>query len=119
MGGRMSRQSLQLSAHVDQLLHRFIAVIQRFQIRIHRKRLVQRHIQLGRDHLGDLVPKAVGKIHHPGHIPNHALSCERSEGDDLHHPILSVLFGHIINHILPSLIFEIHVDIGHGDSLRI
>src|SRR5699024_9264765 len=42
-----------------------------------------------------------------------------SESDDLHYPVLAVLAHHIIDDLLPSLIAEVHVDIGHGHTLRV
>ena len=113
------RQTLQLSRHLNQLVHSFVAVISLFQIRILLQCLIQRDIQFIRNHLGDRIAEAVRKIHRAPDIANDAPCCHGSEGDDLHHLILAILTCDIIDDFLSSLEAEVHVNIGHGYALRI
>ena len=119
MHGRMSRKTFQTLAHVNQFSYLFIRIVQLFQLRIHRKRPVQRHIQLGWNHLGNAVHKGVRKIHDTSHIPDDSPRRQGTEGNNLHHPVCSVFSRYIIDDLLPSLEAEVHVDIRHGDTLRI
>ena len=119
MHGHIPRKSLQPPAHIDQPSHLLIALIELFELRVDRQRPVDRDIQLSRNHLGDGIHKGVGQLHHTAHVADHRLRCHGPEGDDLNHSVLAVFLPHIIDHILSSLIPEVHIDIRHGDPLRI
>ena len=112
-------QSFQTFGHVDDIFHLLIRLIGFFQLRVHLQRLRDGNVRLLRNHLRDGVHKRVGQVHDPAHIPDHAPGRQRSEGHDLHHPVLAVFADHIINDLLPSFKAEVHVDIGHGHTLRI
>ena len=119
MHGTVPRKPLQTLRHVDQVLYLLVIFIGPAQLRILLKRFIDRDVQLLGDHLRDTVHKRIGKIHHTPHVADHAPRRQSSESDDLHYPVLAVLAHHIIDDLLPSLIAEVHVDIGHGHTLRV
>ncbi len=115
----MPGQSLQLPAHVNELSDPIVLFIGLSQLRILPQGLIQRHIQLCGHHLGDGVHKSVRKVHDAAHVPDHALGRQRSERDDLRDLVPPVLVRDIVDDFAPSLEAEVHVDIGHGDALRV
>ena len=117
--GGMAGQTLQTLREVDQLPDFRIRLVGCPQFLAYGKRSVQRHTKLIGDHLRDRVTAGIGKVQDPSHIPNHPLRLQRSEGNDLYDPVLSVLPDHIVDDLLPTLKGEVHVDIRHGHALRV
>ncbi len=78
--------------------------------------LLQGDVQDVRDHLGDPVHLAVRHVQGPAHVPDHGPGLHFPEGDDLGHVVLAVLFGHILEDLLPALDAEIDVDIRAAPS---
>ncbi len=115
----MPGQSLQAHAHIDESVHPLILFIGTAHLRIHLQRLLQGDTQLRRHHLGNGIHKSIGQVHDSSHIPQHAFGRQGTEGDDLHHLVFPIFAGHIVDDLLPSLKAEIHVNIGHGYTLRI
>ena len=121
--GRMDRavagQSLQAPCHIDQPGDPLVALVGGFELRILLQGLIQGHIQFVGHHLGDGIHEAVGQIHDPSHVPDDAPGRQGSEGNDLGDPVLAVFAGHVVDDLLPPFEAEVHVYIGHGDTLRI
>ena len=89
------------------------------QLAVHFQSLVNRDIQLLRNHLRDRIYHCIRQIHHPSHVTDHAAGCQRTKRNNLYHTIFPIFAHHIINHFLPSFKTEIHVDIRHRHPLRI
>ena len=117
--GSMPWKSLQPHGHVDQIFHCLIRFISLPQVRVHGQGLPDRDSQFHGDHLCHRIRLGVREIKHPAHIPHCHAGSHGSEGDDLHHPVLAVLLINVIDHLLPSLVAEVDIDIRHGDTLRI
>ena len=117
--GGVAWQSLQLHGHVDQVMHFLIFLISLFQLTVLFQSPFDGDVQLIRDHLRYLVAEGIRQIQRTAHIADGVFRRHRSEGDDLYDTFLAVLSHYIVNDLLPPLIAEIHVDIRHGDSLRI
>ena len=115
----MPGQPLQPSAHVDELVHLHIPLIEFTKFRIDLQSPVDGNVEFVGDHLRYGVHKSIGQIHDPSHVPDHALCSQRTESHDLNHFFRSIFPSHIIDHFLPALEAEIHVDIRHGHTLRI
>ena len=115
----MPRQSFKAPAHHDEAVDLLIGIVELFQVRILLKRLLQRNIELSRDHLGDLVTQSIRKVHDPPYVPDHSLGRHRSERDDLDYFIPAVFFRDIIDHFPAALELEVHVDIRHRNALRV
>ncbi len=80
-----------------------------------RHRLFQRHRMGGvlRHELGELVDLSERHFEHPADIAHDAPREERTEGDDLRHPVLAVAVAHIGDHLVAPLLAEIDVEIRH------
>ena len=119
MHGAVARQSFQSFAHVDQQFYLRIIFICFTQFRIHLQCFINRDIEFLRDHLGNRIHKCIGKIHHASHITDHTSGSQSTKRHDLDYPVFTILTHNIVDHLLPSLEAEIHVDIGHGHTLRV
>ena len=119
MGGSMPRQSFEPHRHLDQFADLIVAVIDFLQFRIAFQGFLDRHLQLIRNHLGDLVNFSVGKIHDPSDIPDDQSGRHRTESYDLSDPVRAVLSGYIVDDFLASSITEICINIRHGNTFRI
>ena len=115
----MSGKSLKSPAHVDEFADPVVLLIHLLHVRILLQRLVQSHAQLCRHHFGDGVHESVGEVHDTPHVPDHSLGLQSTEGDDLHDLIFPVLLRHVLDDFASALESEVHVDIGHGNTLRI
>ena len=113
------RKSLKALRHIDQAADLFIGLIERFQLRVHRERFIDRDAQLHGDHLRDRIAQGIRQIHDAADIPDHAPGCQRTEGNDLGHPVPAVFPVYIINDFLSPLEAEVHVNIGHGYALGV
>ena len=115
----MPRKPLQLLGHVEQILCLLIRLIELTKIRYICNCLSNRNILLHRNRLGDRIHIGIRHIKNPADITDHSSCRHRTKGDDLRHMISAVFAGYIIDDLLPSLIAKIHVDIGHGHTLRV
>ena len=119
MHGTVPRKPFQTLRHIDERLHLLVIFISPPQLRILLQRLVDRDIQFLGDHFRDAVHKRIRKVHHSSHIADDAPGGKRSERNDLYDPVLAILAHNVIDHFLPALETEIHVDIRHGYTLRV
>ena len=59
------------------------------------------------------------KIQGSTYIADRTAGSHRTEGDDLRHMIRAVLARHVVDHLLPALIAEVDIQIGHGHALGV
>ena len=97
----------------------FLLFVGLSKLRIHFQGPVYGHIQLRRDHFCDHVHLGIGHIQHTAHIPDHTPGSQGTKSNDLHHPVLAILFHHIIDHFLAPFKAKVHVNIRHRYTLRI
>ncbi len=116
---RISRQPLKALRHVDEVVYLLVLIVLLFEVRVHREGLVERDVELLRDHLRDRVRLVVGEIQHAGDVADDAPRGHRAEGDDLDDAVAAVFADDVVDHLLPTLEPEVHVDIGHRDALRV
>ena len=76
-------------------------------------------MQAGRHLLGQLIHLRVGEIQRPPHVPQDATGGHGAEGDDLRHVVAAILAVDVVDDLVPAAIAEVHVDIRHGDTLRV
>ena len=119
VGGGVPGQPFELSPHFDQPVHLFVYLVELRQLLVHVQCLVDCHVQLPGDHLGDAVHLAVGHAERPAHVAQHRPRGHGAEGDYLRHMVRAVLLHHIFNDLAPAHIAEVDIDIRHGDALRI
>ena len=86
---------------------------------IHLKCLIDRDVQLLRNHLCDRIAECIREIHDTPDIADDTARRHRTKGDDLCHTVLAIFPHDIVNDLLPALEAEVHIDIRHGHTLRV
>ena len=119
MNRGVAGQALEAAGHIDEFLHAVVRLIGFAHVRVHLQRFVERNSQLIRDHAGDRIAEAVGKVHDAADIADDSLRLQCSKGDDLHDAVRTVFLRDVIDNLLPAFEGEIDVDIRHGHALRV
>ena len=81
--------------------------------------LLQRDVQLRRDHLGDAVDIGVRDVHGAAHVFDRRLRRHGAERDDLRDIVAAVFLRDVVDDFAAAIHAEIDVDIGHGHALGI
>ncbi len=115
----MAGEALQALGHVDQFPHPLVGLNQALEVGILFERLVERHFQFERHHLGDLVHLGVGHFHAPPGVANHPARQHGAERNDLRNVVAPVFLGDVLDDLASTVHAEIDVDIGQRDPLRI
>ena len=76
-------------------------------------------MQLVRHLLGNRVNVVVRNVERTADIADGTAGSHRAECDDLRYAVLAVLAGNVLDDLRTANIAEVHVDIRHGDTLRI
>ena len=72
-----------------------------------------------RERFGDLVAHGVRIAQHPRRILDRSLRLDRAVRDDLGDLVIAVTLGGVTNHVGATTLVEVHVDVRHGDAVRI
>ncbi len=83
------------------------------------ERLLQRHVERGRDLLGDAVDFRVRHVHGAADVAHHGLGLHRAEGDDLRDVLAAVLPGDVVDDLAAAALAEVDVDIGQRHALGV
>ena len=97
----------------------FIALVQLPQLVVHLQCLVDRDIQLIRNHLRNRIDLCIRHIQHTADIANDTARRQCTECDDLYNAVLAVFSRYIVDDLRAAFEAEIHVDIRHGNSFRV
>ena len=97
----------------------FIAPVQLPQLVVHLQCLVDRDIQLIRNHLRDRIDLCIRHIQHTADISDDTARRQCTECDDLYNAVLAVFSRYIVDDLRAAFEAEIHVDIRHGNSFRV
>ena len=97
----------------------FIALVQLPQLVIHLQCLVDRDIQLIRNHLRNRIDLCIRHIQHTADIADDTARRQCTECDDLYNAVLAVFSRYIVDDLRAAFEAEIHVDIRHGNSFRV
>ena len=97
----------------------FISLIQLPQLVVHLQCLVDRDIQLIRNHLRDRIDLCIRHIQHTADIADDTARRQCTECDDLYNAVLAVFSRYIVDDLRAAFEAEIHVDIRHGNSFRV
>ena len=119
MHGGMVWKSLQTLCHVNHIVHLRIAFVETSEFRIHLQGLFNGDSKLHGHHFCHLIHLGIREIQSLSHSLQNTSGCHGSKGYNLGHGILSVFLGNIGNGTISLCILKVHVDIRHGDSLRI
>ena len=119
VSGGVAGHALHLPGHVKQILHLGVGFHPLPQLLGLLERRVQGHAQGQGYQLGNLVHLVVGNVQRPAHIPQSPPRRHGAEGDDLGHMVRAVLVHHIVDHLVPALVAEIDVKVGHAHPFRV
>ena len=119
VGAGVAVESFQHKAVIEDALAVLIVLVGPLEVRVFVERLVQRHLGIFGDHLGELVAAAVGDLQDAAHVANHAFGAERAEGDDLGHAIAAILVFDVLDDLAAAGLAEIDVEVGGGDALGV
>ena len=119
VGGGVAGHTLQGHGGIDEPLDLILLLVHAFQHGGELQRLLQGHAQVEGNGLGHRIRVLIAHAQHAANVAHHALGGHGAEGDDLAHMIRAILARHIVNDLLTALIAEVHVDIRHGDALRV
>jgi len=72
-----------------------------------------------RDHLGQAVHLPIGHLQHAADVAHGSLGQEGPKGDDLAHPVTTIFFLHVLDHLLAAIHAKVDVKVGHANPLRI
>ena len=97
----------------------FISLIQLPQLVVHLQCLVDRDIQLIRNHLRNRIDLCIRHIQHTADISDDTARRQCTECDDLYNAVLAVFSRYIVDDLRAAFETEIHVDIRHGNSFRV
>ena len=119
MGGGVARHTLQRPCRVDKLAYARIAVVKLLERLGQAQCLIQRHVQRGGHLLGNRVRLAIADVEGATHVAYGEAGGHRAEGHDLGDMIRAVFLRHIVDDLTAPPHAEVHVDIRHGDALRV
>ena len=121
VGRGVAVETLELKGDLQHLSDVLVVAFGLLQARFYLDRLGQGHRRgwVVGDHLGQAIDLAEGKLHHPANVAQHRASLEAAEGDDLGHAVVAVAPLDVGDHLLPPLLAEVDVEIGHRDPLRV
>ena len=100
-------------------LHLGGGVVELFQLGGDLQRPLEGHLQLHRHQFCHRVHALVRQAHHPPHVPDGVAGGHGPEGDDLGHMVRAVLAVDVVDDLLPPLVTEIDVEVGHTDPLGV
>ena len=117
---RVARAALERAGDLPQLAHVGLAAHDLGE----RQRLlvgvvegdVQREV---RHELRDPVHVGVGHAEDTPHVADRGLGAERPERDDVRDPVAPVALGDVADDLVPAVVGEIDVHVGHRDPLRV
>ncbi len=121
MGGGVAVQALELQRDVEQFLDGVLVAPGLLQARLDLDGLGQgdRRGRVVGHHLGQAVDHAERQLHHPPDVAQHGAGLQGAEGDDLRHAVAAVALLHIADHLLPPVLAEVDVEVGHGHPLGV
>ena len=65
------------------------------------------------DHTGNPVHIAVAHAETPAYVPQGGLGSHRAEGYYLGHPVVAVAVDDVVQHLIPPVVLEVHVNVRH------
>jgi hypothetical protein len=83
------------------------------------ERLLQRHLQLGGNHLRQPVAFAVAQAHDATHIAHDGFRAHRAERDDLRHGVATIFLPRVFDDVRAPVVREININIRRIDALGI
>ena len=118
VGADVVHDSLQPLGLVDQGVHALVLLVGRLHLRAEPQRVVQRAGLEGHQP-GDAVHVAVAHAQGAANVPQRGLGAQGAEGDYLRHPVVAVALDDVVQHLVPPVVLEVQVDVGHLLALQV
>lgn len=96
-----------------------IFLIEGRQLGLRVQRLLDGHLEIIRDELGDTVGFLEGHVQCTPYVADHRFGFHFSERRDLRYGINTVFLAHILDHAGTLVFAEVNVDIGQADAFDI
>ena len=119
MGRGMAGQAFQTARNIDEMRDLRVLGHERFELRLHVQGLVDGHLEIVGDELGDAVGLGKGHAERPAHVAHHALGLHGAKGGNLGHGIGAVMLGDVADDLVAAALAKVDVDIGHAHALDI
>ena len=103
----------------EQLLHALVLLLHLLQDGVLFERLGERHVERGRNRLGDAVGVGVRDVHDARHIAHDGAGLHRAERDDLRDVGAAVLVRDVLDDFSAAALAEVDVDVGQRHALRV
>ena len=95
------------------------AIVGQLRFAVDRLRQGHRIGRIVRHQLADLVDVAIGNFQHPPDVAQHGARLQLAEGDDLGDMVAAVLLLDVMDHLVPPVLAEVDVEVGHGYAFGI
>ena len=112
VGADVVYDALQPLGPVHQLPHGIVAVNGALELGADPQGVLQ-VAGLEGHHPGDAVDVAVAHAQGPAHVAQGRLGPQGAKGNYLGHPVAAVLVYDVVQHLVPPVVLEVHVDVGH------
>src|ERR1035437_2865989 len=112
MGRRVAGDALQAAGDVDDAAGPGFALVEVVEVACLGQGAIQGDPDARRDQLGKAVDIGEGDVEDPADVADGGPGRHRPEGDDLGHPVLSVLAGDVLEDAAAAAIVEVDVDVG-------
>ncbi len=119
MHSHISWKTLQVFGHIYQLVDVVIFGVKFLQIGANFHGLFDVHANFHWDGFGGDIAKGVWKVKGATNIADDVTGGHGLERGNLHHLFLAVFSNHVVDNFLAALVTKVHVNIGHGHTLRI
>ena len=115
----MAGHALETPGDLQELPDALVGLLQLGELRHLGERRVQRHVQRGRNHLGDAVHFRDRHLHDPADVTHHGARLHGAERDDLGHVLAAVLRRDVRDDFPAPPLAEVDIDIGQRHALGV
>ena len=119
MSGCMARHTFHCARHIDQTAYFIVGLVEIGELLAQPQCIVQRDMKRSRHQFGHDVHFGIGDIQNTTYVTDGAAGGHSAEGNDLRYMIFAVLAAYIVHYFAAAGITEVHIDIGHGNTLRV
>ena len=119
VGGGIPGHPLQPHGGIHQFFHSGVPIVEFLETGGILQSGLEGHMGPGGHQLGHHIGFREGEVQRPAHIPDGAPGSHGAEGDDLCHPVGTILAVNIVDDLPPALLTEIRIEIGHTHPLRV
>ncbi len=118
VGGGVGGHALQSARGIYQRLEigRVLVLVQRLEFGYRLQTAINGYLGAGGNQFRHPIHFGQGQVQHAPRAADGRLGAQRAEGDDLRHLVGPVLVNGVLNHLIPTVVGEVQVHIGHGNA---